>query len=440
MMIQQDKARMALELALKAGAEGARISLSEGVQRSWSLLSGQLDRLQYAAGASLVIQLYRNGCYGSFTTNRMEREDLAAFVRHAADSVALLTPDPAYRMPDPSLLFRGEAADLGQYDAEYGAVEDDRKTALLREAWRRMDAAAARGKAPLIASELEYGDSLDEFYLIDSLGFEGCSRQTYYTLSAECTVRGERGEKPQGWWYEASMDWNGLAAESCAEEALARALRMRAPRRLRPGRYAVVLENTVSSRMVAPILSALSGAAIQQQHSFLLDSLGASRFPECVTLRDEPWRPGAMGSRWFDSEGIATRPAAVIERGVVRMWFLNTYSAAKLEMPVTVEGVSVPVFDPVGAATQAEMLQDIGAGVLVTGFNGGNCNGATGDFSYGIEGFYFEDGCIRYPIREMNLSGNVLDLWSRIRHIGTDYRQSARWLIPTLAFEGAELR
>ena len=80
------------------------------------------------------------------------------------------------------------------------------------------------------------------------------------------------------------------------------------------------------------------------------------------------------------------------------------------------------------------IIKILDKGIFVTGFNGGNCNGATGDFSYGIQGFYFENGEILFPIKEMNISGNILKLWKNIALIGTDARTCSRWMIPSLAF------
>lgn len=428
-------AEIALEAALKQGMDGARITQSEGLQRAWSLLSGKPDRLQYAAGASLSIQLYQDGRYGSFSTNRLDEADVRGFVRRAADLVRLLTPDPAYKMPDPALLYQGNCPDLGQFDSRWDDVDEAAKKERLHQVAAEFD-----GKAGVIASEVEYGESVEHFHLLDSSGFSGGYSQTYYTLSAECSIQADGDEKPQGWWYDASLFWDRFAPAGCGKIAWERAHRMLNPRPLPSGNYPVIVEHTVASRLVSPILSALSGAAIYQQNSFLADSLDQSCFPEQLTLRDEPWTYGAMGSRYFDSEGLATRPRTIIENGVVKTWFLNTYTAEKLGMTPTIEGVSVPVLEAFGAPDVAAMMQALGRGVLITSFNGGNSNGATGDFSFGIEGFYFEKGQVQYPIREMNISGNLLSLWSRICNIGSDYRETTRWKIPSLAFEEVTLQ
>jgi PmbA protein len=204
----------------------------------------------------------------------------------------------------------------------------------------------------------------------------------------------------------------------------------------------MVLENTVSSRMVAPIISALNGAAIQQNNSFLRGKLGERLFSPYFQLFDTPHLYGANGSRYFDGEGIATKPMNIIENGVVNSYYINTYFSGKLDMPVTIEGPSVPsckYSESVNSVRESTSLEGIlkkcDKGIFITGFNGGNSNSSTGDFSFGVQGFYFENGDIIHPIKEMNITGNIITLWNNIIEIGTDPRESSRWLIPTLAFE-----
>ena len=79
-----------------------------------------------------------------------------------------------------------------------------------------------------------------------------------------------------------------------------------------------------------------------------------------------------------------------------------------------------------------------GEGILVTGFNGGNCNPTTGNFSYGIEGFAFKDGRLLHPVKEMVVTGNMISLWSSLVAAGSDALPGTRWQIPTLAFDGVD--
>jgi PmbA protein len=157
-------------------------------------------------------------------------------------------------------------------------------------------------------------------------------------------------------------------------------------------------------------------------------------------LIDTPHIKGLSGSRYWDGDGLATKNRAIIDKGHIRTFFINTYTANKMGMQPTVESPSVPKFNLEDFPAKyrnldaKSIIKILDKGIFVTGFNGGNCNGATGDFSYGIQGFYFENGEILFPIKEMNISGNILKLWKNIALIGNDARTCSRWMIPSLAF------
>ncbi len=210
-------------------------------------------------------------------------------------------------------------------------------------------------------------------------------------------------------------------------------------RKLPSGKYSIVLENTVSAKAVSAVISALNGAALQQKNSFLLDSLGKRMFPESLHIADNPLLPGRTGSTYYDSEGVATSERVIIRDGQVCTYFLNTYFANKLGMSRTTEDAFAVYFPKNSGMGLEDILRQTGKGVLITGFNGGNSNPVTGDFSYGIEGWYFENGQKLYPVKEMNLTGNFLSLWKNSIFIGNDPIGFMEWQIPTLAFEGADI-
>ena len=142
------------------------------------------------------------------------------------------------------------------------------------------------------------------------------------------------------------------------------------------------------------------------------------------------------GSRYFDSEGVATSNANIINSGTIEKYFINTYYSKKLGMPAGVEGASVPILTDGGnIADSAGLIKLVGTGIFITGFNGGNCNPGTGDFSFGIEGFYFEGGEIKFPVKELNITGNIVSLWNNFIASANDARKCTRWQIGSLAFE-----
>lgn len=435
---EKEIAHKALEIALKQGCSQARITLNSNTQSSYRVRDNNIDRIQQAKSSSLYIQLFNQGKYGSFSTNRTQESELENFIKSGAQATLLLTPDDYRSLPDKELYYSGIGKDLKQYDNKIKSINPIDKREIAFDTATEIYNSDKR----IISVNSEYTDLDDYIYILDSQGFEGEVKQSSFSLSCECSVKGENGSRPEGWWYENSLYFDSLIKQGIGKEAFNRAISMISPRKLKSGKYNMVLENNVSSRVVAPIISALNGASIQQNNSFLKGKIGEQIFNKHFQLYDTPHVVGAFGSRYFDSEGIATKPMTIIENGKINTYFINTYFSKKLNLPVTIEGPSVPICkyakepnEAISNKNQAQILKECGSGILVTGFNGGNSNSSTGDYSFGVEGFYFENGVIQYPVKEMNITGNLITLWKNFIAAGTDPRETSRWLIPTLAFE-----
>lgn len=432
--MNKEIAQKALETALSCGASDCRVSLSESTQTSISYLNGEIEKLQESTSAALGIAIFTEGRYGVFSTNRMDPDGLKPFLRRCIESCRLLAPDKCRTLPDPSLYYRGGKPDLGQCDPAFRTIPFSTKTGILEAT----DAEVDKSDPRLISTACDWDDFLRSDYTIDSAGLEVHSTSTFYSISCECTVRGHGEARPQNNWSEGSLFFDRLR-RGCGRTAYERTVPMTEARKISSGKYNIVLENTVSARAVFALIAALNGSALQQKNSFLLDSLGKRLFPENLHIADNPLIPGRTGSGYYDSEGVATCFRDIIKDGKVATYFLSTYFANKLGMPRTSEDAFAVCFPENSGIGQDGILQRTGRGILITGFNGGNSNPVTGDFSYGIEGWYFENGQRQFPVKEMNLTGNFLDLWKKNLFIGNDPIDFMQWQIPTLAFEGADI-
>ncbi len=427
-------------MVMKHGAQACRVTMNFGIQNSFSALDGKLENLQNANDSNLYIQIISDERYGAYSTNRLNSKELEMFIKEAIRTNGYLAPDPARTLPPKELCWFGKEDNLNQYDNFILEMDPAQKKDIAFEVMEEI-----HGKNRKIVSvNTEYGDMLEYQYMVDSQGFEGDSLQSNFTVSAECSVKGRGYARSEGWWYESALHYNEFTYKGCGETALKRALEKLNPREMKGGSMNMIVDNTCSSRLVSPIFQALNGSNIQQRNSFLMERKGEKVFSDKLTLKDNPHRVGMSGSRYFDGDGIATRPMEIIRNGIVETYFINTYSANKMGVSPTVESASVPYFsldefpDNMRNLNHCDMMKLMGKGILVTGFNGGNCNGLTGDFSYGIEGFYFENGEILFPVREMNISGNIVSLWNNVAMIGNDARTCSRWLIPSLAFENVD--
>ena len=435
-------ARHCLQYAQEQGAAKVRITLTKSLLNLVGLLNGEVDKTAHALDRSMQFQLFVDGRFGSFSSNRLEKDGLEEFLREAIGTVRMLQEDPLRDLPEPQRQVRNAVSgrELGLYDDSYAALtaENRREMALGSMAWP--EKAQLEDGFTLIAEEGEYSDSVFDSLTLDSQGLYARHTETSFEIGYEATVEDAGGRHFSSYWWDASPTLKGLSLEGCARTAIRRAAAQLGPESIPGGAYTLIVDRECAAKLVTPVLNALGGSSLQQKNSFLLDSIGKRLFPKGFSIWDKPCTPGDSGCRLFDSEGVATRERPIVEDGVVKTYFLNTYMARKMGLEPTVEDATrVKVLPFGGCATQEDILRKVQDGVLVTGFNGGNSNPATGNFSYGIEGFLIRDGKRVHPVREMLITGNFLTLWGNLVAAAEDARPCAAKLIPTLAFSNVDV-
>ena len=429
-----DLAQYCLAFARQAGAQKVRITLSKSLMNLIGLLNGEVDKTAHALDRSLQLQLFVEGRYGAFSTNKLEKEGLEEFIREAIDTVKMLQEDSCRDLPAPERVAKDARTgrELGLYDPAYDTLTAEQR--------REMALASCHWPCGAIAEEGEYSDSVFDTLTIDSQGLYARHTETSFEIGYETTVEDAQGNHFSSYWWDATPLLKDLQWKDCAEIAYKRALAQVGVQDTTGGKYTVVVDTECASTLLTPVLNALGGFALQQKNSFLLESLGKQLFPEQLTILDLPRTAGETGCRLFDSEGVATREMPIIDKGVVKTYFLNTYIASKMGMAPTVEDATRVKVLPVGGyKTLEELLEATGDCILVTGFNGGNSNPVTGNFSYGIEGFLVHGGKRVHPVRELLITGNFLQLWNNLVATADDARPCLSKLIPSLAFANVDI-
>lgn len=426
-------AQWAMDYALKNGCQEAKISLYSGSNTSFEMRDAKLDRLQQASENSLTIFVYVDGRYGTYSTNRLDKKELESFIKNGIESTRYLAKDEARVLPDASRYYKGGKPDLQLLDPKFSNIRPDDKIALAKAI-----AEEALGKDKRIISvDSSYSDGDGFRYRLASNGFEGETQSSWYSLSANVAIKGEGEARPADGWYESSLYFDKLIKQGIGSKALERVLRKVGQKKAKSGKYTMVVDPLNAGQLVSPLTDALYGSALQQNNSFLLNKLNEKVVADKLTLMDEPHLMQASGARYFDSEGVATERRPIFENGVLKTYFIDTYNAKKMGVAPTVNSPSILVMQT-GLKDLNALISGVANGILVTGFNGGNCNSSTGDFSYGVEGFLIENGKLTQPVSEMNVTGNMLALWSSLVETGNDPRLSSSWRIPSLVFEGVD--
>jgi PmbA protein len=254
------------------------------------------------------------------------------------------------------------------------------------------------------------------------------------------------GQKERDYEQRTTRFWADLPSpESLGEAAGRRAAERLGARKIPSGAAAVIFENRIAGRILAPMLSAISGGAVARGVSFLKDKLGANVFSKDVTLMEDPIKPRGLSTRAFDAEGCRVSRRALIDQGVLTTWLLNAASARQLGLTPSGHAVGGHGGPPGAGASNldlspgpldlAGLMQETGSGLLVTEMFSPALNPNTGDWSVGVAGFWYENGERKHPVSEVTVAGSLLDIYARLAP-GADLDDRGGLIAPSLLVEG----
>lgn len=427
-----DAAESAVGLAKKAGAKDAlvRVRHARGVQ--CQVRDKHLEKLQESVTAECTVHLYVDGRYAAHSTNDLRPKELESFIADAVKLTKMLDADPQRSLPDAALCL-SKPAELPLFDAGYDSIDTDK-----RKKFAAAADAAAHADPRVISATADFSDEHAVSAIVASNGTHAAQRDTYYSLSAEVTVK-EGDKRPEDWWVSASRTVAGLGdGETVGKLAMQRAIDRIGAAKLKSGEVTLVIENRSAGRLLSYFLQGLVGANLQQKKSFLDGMVGKPVASALLHLDDLPLLAGGLGSRSFDREGMAAKPMVVVDKGVLRNYYVDWYYAQKLKAKPTTGGPSNLVL-AAGDQPLDKLLAGIDKGVLVTSFIGGNSNSLTADFSVGIQGRRIDKGALGGAVAEMNLSGNHKQFWHKLAAVGNDPYLASSLRLPSLRFEAVAL-
>lgn len=478
---EREIADKSVQMALDAGASAVMVSLDKAKTEIYALLDGEIDNIRQTGDRSLTFNIYADGKYGTFSTNRFEEESLRDFLCKAVETVRMLVADPFRGLPDKKDLatdaVNGDEMGLCWYG--YDSVSRDEKMEMAKRVsvFGEFSAPSSDRNWRVVSEEVEYNNTLSDTYLTSSDGCRCRQTETSFEVSSQVTVEDNDGNKYTGLWWDYDVSPEKVLTSECGRKAVEMAVMQIAPVNADKGKYTMVVSRLVSGRLLQPVLNALSSLSVYQKSSFLVDALGKQVFSKGLNVMDMPLEKGKSGAILFETDGRACRNREIITDGVVKENFTSIYMSRKLGIPPTSSCPNRPVLQPfvseellggerggghcgvsgagldgsglggvngserglkvdpfVNEIAPRDILDLCGSGILVTDFNGGNCNSATGDFSYGVSGFLFENGKITSPIDSMLITGNMTDLWSNLLAAGSDPIPGMSRQVPTLAF------
>jgi PmbA protein len=433
----RDVVTFALERAKAAGAYQAEVSLYSGDAFETRVRGSEIDFVKQSREKGLSVRVFCGGRAG-LSSAATRTSDLARDVvaRTAADAVALAratVPDACAGLPDGG--FASDIPDLGLF--EPGDRPFEPKTRI--DAARAMESAAHAVDARIGDSEgSQASSSYGEITYGNSAGFLAGYASAHHGIAAESLARGEGGMQRDA-WYSSARRWGGLEApDAVGRRAAERALRRLGARRVPTCEVPVIFDPLTAPSLLRMLAGCASGYAIYRGASFLAGKVGLRIASAGVTIIDDPLRPGGLGSKPFDGEGLPTRQNVLVDRGRLATYVLDTYSARKLGLRSTGNGLrgggasTTNLWLEPGTQTPEQIIASTKRGLYVTELIGQGFNAVTGDYSRGAAGLWIENGELTHPVEEITIAGNLAQMLRDIDAIGSDLVWLGSTAAPTL--------
>ncbi|WP_138936177.1 TldD/PmbA family protein [Roseovarius arcticus] len=439
-----DLAQALLAAARRAGADSCDAMVATGASQVIDVRGGKLEQAERSEATDVGLRVLIGQRQASVSSSDIRPETLDILAERAVAMAREAPEDPHAGLADPGQL--ATAWDIAALELVDPAPEPEPAELQRRAAEAEAAALAVPGVAQVQASTAGYDRR--RIWMAASNGFAANHTRTDWYVSCSAIAGTGTGMERDSDGDARIWDADLRSADDIGARAGARAAERLGARRPKTGAYPVLFDERISTSLIGHLLGAANGAAVARGATWLRDKLGQQVLPDALSIFEEPHRPRVAGSRPYDGEGLETQRRAIVDGGVLTGWVLDLASARQLGMQSTanakrgIGGVPRPgtwnIALTQGDASRADLIRDMGTGLLVTSMIGSTINSNTGDYSRGASGFWIENGEIAYPVNELTIAGNLHEMLMRMTP-ANDARTHLSSVVPSLLVEGMTL-
>ncbi|MFW6161025.1 MAG: TldD/PmbA family protein [Acidobacteriota bacterium] len=418
------------------GADEVEVKLSEGIEFNVDVRLQEIENLLEARPKTISFKIIKDKKTAWASSSDFKKDNLYSLIKNAIKRAELTQPDKFAGLPEYDSLNYPDPEKLEIYDPEIKELNSREKIqlALKTEKTALADTQITNSHGASFFSREEYN------ILGNSKGFLGSYRESLFSLGIGLQA-GETNQRAEDGWHSNSRFFRNLdSPEKVAQKAVARTIRHLNPQKISTRIVPVILEPLMTSWLLGFLFHCLSGPVLYRQESFLVNRLEDQIGGNNITVIDHGLMPGKLGTRPFDEEGNPTRKTMVIDKGILKNYLCDTYSAKKLGLNSTGNaarsGVASNNFylEP-GNQSPEEIISELEEGLLLTRVIGHGLNPVTGEISRGAFGLWIEKGKILHPVAEITISGNLEEILKKIIRVGSDLDFRRQICGPTIMVE-----
>jgi PmbA protein len=397
-----------LDTAKKLGAESAAVMGGESTSINVTARLGKLESVERNESKSIGLQLIDNKRKVNLSSTNFNKDALIKLVESAMSMIQSIPEDEFCGLADKEMLYKG--------DLDLDLVDDyiPETNHLLNNSIEAEDSALSiNGVTNSEGASSSY--SKNKVFLATSDGFYNYKEKTNYSSSIS-VIAGNGTKMERDYEYQSKVHNEDLdAPKNIGEIAANRAVSRLNPKKVKSNSVPIIFDPRVSGSLLSLFTGGISGQAVARGTSFLKDKMEKTIFTKNIQIIDDPHVLRGQGSRTFDGEGVESKKIKLINNGTLKSWLLSSQSARQLNLKTTghSSGVSNLYMEP-GDKTNIDLISSIKEGFYVTEMMGMSFNQVTGDYSRGATGFWIEKGEKTYPVSEVTIAGNIIDMYSML--------------------------
>ena len=207
----------------------------------------------------------------------------------------------------------------------------------------------------------------------------------------------------------------------------------------------MLLTPSAVTELIQDVLAySINSQTVQKEASKFEGQLGKSVSSDLLTVIDDATDINGLGASSFDREGVPHQCNIIIEKGILKKFLYNTYTANKGDTKSTGNAGGSPKTPPMVSTTNViikagktradNLISEMDKGIIINRFSG-NVNPVNGDFSGVVKGGqYIEKGNIEYAVKELMVAGNVFDALNDLTGISKEQKVLSDSILPYMRF------
>lgn len=410
-----DACEQTITLAKQNGATDVEVHISTESGFSVTSRLGEVETLQHHRDRGLGVTVYFDKRSGFASSSDIDKNAIIEAVNKACAIAKYTDDDPFNGLPDKAFLAT-KIPDLSLYHPwDISPSEGFEMAKACEQIAMSSDERITNSEGATLSSYENYG------VFANSLGFISGYHRTSHNL--DCTLIAKKGDNMQrDYYYTCARDYHDLlSADVVAKQAAENTVRRLGSKPIKTQTAPVIFKAELARGLIRCLTQAIQGSSIYRKASFLIDHIDKQIFPEKINIMQRPHLSKGMGSKPYDSEGVATSDRDFIKDGILQSYILNSYSARKLDLQTTgnaggLQNILISADD----LSFSELLKEMGTGLLITELIGQGINLVTGDYSRGAFGYWVENGEIQHPVEGITVAGNLKDMFKGIIAVAND--------------------